>query len=123
MPRGDKSAYTDKQKRKAEHIAEGLQGAGRRNQGSQVPRLGHGQQGKRRRQQVGLGPRQAGYQGVLAQGRPHRRQSLTLRPGMTERLRCTALGFDPERCAMNQIIYLIGLIVVVLAVLAFFGLR
>ena len=28
MPRGDKSAYTDKQKRKAEHIAEGYERRG-----------------------------------------------------------------------------------------------
>ncbi len=28
MPRGDKSAYTDKQKRKAEHIAEGYESRG-----------------------------------------------------------------------------------------------
>ncbi|PTX18960.1 hypothetical protein C8N40_105254 [Pontibacter mucosus] len=28
MPRGDKSAYTDKQKRKAEHIEEGYQKKG-----------------------------------------------------------------------------------------------
>ena len=28
MPRGDKSAYTDKQKRQAEHIEEGYEGRG-----------------------------------------------------------------------------------------------
>jgi plasmid stabilization system protein ParE len=28
MPRGDKSAYTDKQKRKAEHIEEGYESRG-----------------------------------------------------------------------------------------------
>lgn len=28
MPQGDKSAYTDKQKRKAEHIAEGYEDKG-----------------------------------------------------------------------------------------------
>jgi hypothetical protein len=28
MPRGDKSAYTDKQKRKAEHIEEGYEDRG-----------------------------------------------------------------------------------------------
>ena len=28
MPRGDKSSYTDKQKRKAEHIEEGYEGRG-----------------------------------------------------------------------------------------------
>ena len=32
MPRGDKSSYTDKQKRKAEHIEEGYEEA-RRQQG------------------------------------------------------------------------------------------
>ena len=34
MPRGDKSKYTDKQKRQAEHIEEGLRKTWRLRQGS-----------------------------------------------------------------------------------------
>ena len=35
-----------------------------------------------------------------------------------------AIGMSPQECnPMNNIIYLVGLVVVVLAVLAFFGLR
>jgi len=34
MPRGDKSAYTDKQKRQAEHIEEGYEKKGGRKGGS-----------------------------------------------------------------------------------------
>jgi hypothetical protein len=43
MPRGEKSAYTDKQKRKAEHIEESYE--------SRAARLGHRQQAGRRRQE------------------------------------------------------------------------
>ena len=58
MPRGDKSAYTDKQKRKAEHIEEGYREKGVSEGGSRKARLGHRQQGGRRRQQVRLGTQQ-----------------------------------------------------------------
>ena len=57
MPQGDKSAYTDKQKRKAEHIEEGYEKRGVSGKGSRAPRLGDGQQGRRRRQEIGVRPR------------------------------------------------------------------
>jgi hypothetical protein len=41
MPRGDKSAYTDKQKRQAEHIEEGYEDRGRTGSRSGAPGLGH----------------------------------------------------------------------------------
>ena len=44
MPRGDKSKYTDKQERKADHIAEGYE-KGRLREGSRAPRMGDRQQG------------------------------------------------------------------------------
>ena len=46
MPRGDKSAYTDKQKRKAEHIEESYEKSRRRSGRSGAPRLGHREQGE-----------------------------------------------------------------------------
>ena len=55
MARGDKSKYTDKQKRKAEHIEERLRGSRRSRRGSGAPGLGYREQGIRRRQQVGSG--------------------------------------------------------------------
>ena len=53
MPRGDKSKYSDKQKRKAEHIAESYEKRGISEKEAKSRRLGDGQQGIRRRQQVG----------------------------------------------------------------------
>ena len=44
MPRGDKSKYTEKQKRKAEHIEEGLQASWRARRRSGTTGLGHGEQ-------------------------------------------------------------------------------
>ena len=44
MPRGDKSKYTDKQERKADHIAEGYEQARRLGEGSRTTRLGDSQQ-------------------------------------------------------------------------------
>ena len=44
MPRGDKSKYTDKQERKADHIAEGYKKR-RVRKGSGTPCLGDRQQG------------------------------------------------------------------------------
>jgi hypothetical protein len=45
MPRGDKSKYTDKQERQAEHIEEGYEKRGTPRQRSQAPGLGHREQG------------------------------------------------------------------------------
>ena len=44
MPRGDKSKYTDKQERKAEHIEESYESRGRDGEGGRAPGLGDGQQ-------------------------------------------------------------------------------
>ena len=43
MPRGDKSKYTDKQERKADHIAEGYEKRGSR-AGGRAPGVGNRQQ-------------------------------------------------------------------------------
>jgi hypothetical protein len=44
MPRGDKSKYTDKQERKADHIAEGYEKRGVPEQEGRAPGLGNRQQ-------------------------------------------------------------------------------
>ncbi len=74
MPRGDKSKYTDKQKRQAEHIAEGYEDRGVPEQRGQAAGVGHGEQGDRGRQQVRQRPGQARYQGLQQEGRRDRRQ-------------------------------------------------
>ena len=43
MARGDKSKYTEKQKRQAEHIEEGVRKQRQVRRGSRTPRLGDGQ--------------------------------------------------------------------------------
>ena len=45
MPQGDKSKYTDKQKRKAEHIEEGYENRGVPEEEAEGPGLGYGEQG------------------------------------------------------------------------------
>ncbi len=42
MPRGDKSSYTDKQKRKAEHIEEGYEDRGGSKKEAESKGVGHG---------------------------------------------------------------------------------
>ena len=76
MPRGDKSSYTDKQKRKAEHIEEGYEKRGvpekeaeRRAWATVNKEIGRRQQERQR-------TRQAGHQGVVAEGRQARRARL-----------------------------------------------
>jgi hypothetical protein len=91
MPRGSKASYSSKQKRQAEHIEEGYErrGVGRR----EAARLGHGQQGDRRRQEERLRPRQEDEPCLLAQGRAHRRSRLR----QTLRRRALALGEKAAR--------------------------
>ena len=89
MPRGDKSTYTDKQKRKAEHIEEGYEKRGVSAQGSRAPRLGHRQQGDRRRQEERLRPRQDGKPRLVAQGRQAGRRRVRTAP------RRRAIGIGP----------------------------
>ena len=71
MPRGDKSAYTDKQKRQAEHIEEGYETGEFRERG-RTPRLGHRQQGNRRREEVRQWPRSTGKPGAIPERRSPR---------------------------------------------------
>ena len=59
MPRGDKDAYTDKQKRKAEQIEEGYEKRGVPEHEAERSCLGDRQQGVGRRQQIRLRARQA----------------------------------------------------------------
>lgn len=89
MPRGDKSAYTDKQKRQAEHI-EDSEGARALHPDRRADRMGHRQQaGRRRQEEAGeenrregggkewrrKGPLRAfpGNSGACRQGKPARR--------------------------------------------------
>jgi hypothetical protein len=51
MPRGDKSKYTGKQEREADHIAESYESRGvPAGEGSRAQSLGNSEQGKRRRE-------------------------------------------------------------------------
>ena len=52
MPRGDKSRYTEKQKRQAEKIEEGYEERGVSEKEAGTPRLGHSEQDDRRRQET-----------------------------------------------------------------------
>jgi hypothetical protein len=64
MPRGDKVKYTDKQVRKADHIAESYESRGvpeGRTQG-----VGNGKQGKRRRKEKRFWPRPSGIARFIA---------------------------------------------------------
>ena len=90
MPRGDKSKYTDKQKRKAEHIEEGYRERGSAGGRGGAPGLGDGEQGIRRREQVGQRPGRAGHEGVEQEGRADRRR------GGGEPAGGGAQGFGPE---------------------------
>jgi hypothetical protein len=71
MPRGDKSAYTSKQKRQAEHIEEGYERRGRLAERGRAPGLGDGEQGDRRREEERLGTGQEDLEELGAEGRRH----------------------------------------------------
>jgi hypothetical protein len=60
MPRGDKSSYTDKQKRQAEHIEEGYENRGVSRGEAEPPRLGYCEQGNSRRKEKRLREREKG---------------------------------------------------------------
>ena len=79
MPRGDKSKYTDKQKRKAEHIEEGYEDAAFPKR-KPAARLGDGEQGVGRRQQVGQRPGRAGHPRLQQEGRPEGGAASAARP-------------------------------------------
>jgi hypothetical protein len=72
MPRGDKSSYTDKQKRKAEHIEEGYEKRGVSKDEAERRAWGDRQQGNRWRQQERLRPWRQGHQCRGEEGRPNR---------------------------------------------------
>ena len=57
MPRGDKSSYTNKQKRQAEHIEEGYEKRVPSKKEAE-PRLGDGEQGNPRRKEIRQRPRE-----------------------------------------------------------------
>ena len=56
MPQGDKSSYTDKQKRQAEHIEAGCEKKGFSYENGGITGLGHRKQTHRRRQKERLRP-------------------------------------------------------------------
>ncbi len=64
MPRGEKSKYTDKQKRQAAHIEESYEERGSERKKSPGDRLGHGEQRVRGREKVRLGQSQAPIQAI-----------------------------------------------------------
>jgi hypothetical protein len=73
MPRGDKSSYTNKQKRKAEHIEEGYEHRGRSGKGGRATRVGDREQGDARRKEERLRTRDGRRSFAVPQGRPARR--------------------------------------------------
>jgi hypothetical protein len=73
MARGSKAKYTDKQKRKAEHIEEGYEKSGKSHKEAER-RLGYRQRdGQGRQETRRLRPRQEGQQGAGQEGRKTRR--------------------------------------------------
>ncbi len=86
-------AIAASEKRRGRAYRGRLRETGRRQEGSRTPRLGHRQQGVRRRQEVRLGPRQEEKQSSVAQGRPQRR----LRRRRGPRPRSPALRRRPRR--------------------------
>ena len=82
MPRGDKSKYTGKQKRQAEHIEEGYEKRGLGEDEAERRAWATVNKMTRRRQEARrLRPRQESEQGAGAQGRAHRRQGRCTAPG------------------------------------------
>jgi plasmid stabilization system protein ParE len=84
MPRGDKSAYTDKQKRKAEHIEEGYEASGlsekeaERRAWATVNAMDHGgkKSGSGRGKRVNKAPaRKGGRKGAAARKRTTARKT------------------------------------------------
>ena len=90
MPRGEKSKYTDKQKRQAGHIEEGYEAAWCPTRGSRAARLGHRKQNDRRRQErVDQG------EGVQLTRRPQR-QGVRRGGGLGRTFVCRTLRFREE---------------------------
>ena len=68
MPRGDKSSYTDKQKRQAEHLEEGYEDRGVSKKEAERRGMGHREQGNRWRQEERQWPWKEEQQELIAQG-------------------------------------------------------
>ena len=84
MPVRDKSSYSNKQKRQAEHIEEGYEKL-RLGQKGVGAVLGHGEQEHARRQAKRLGPRTLRGSFVLSQGRTPRRPCIGVAAGQRRR--------------------------------------
>ncbi len=93
MPRGDKSKYSDKQKRKAEHIEEGYEKRGLDEKEAERRALGYCQQGIRRRQQVGERTGHAGHERFKQEGGKDGGRSRGVAPGK----RAVGLGQEGGR--------------------------
>ena len=96
MPRGDKSAYTDKQKRKAEHIEEGYEESGlsekeaERRAWATVNAMDHGgkKSGSGRGKRVNKAPaRKGGRKGAAARKRTTARKTARKRSSRTSKKR------------------------------------
>ena len=83
MPQGDKSSYTEKQKRQAEHIEAGYEKKGVEHENRGSAGLGHRQQTHRRRQKERLRPEenQLNYAGIYHQTN---QPSIKSRPELVE---------------------------------------
>jgi hypothetical protein len=74
MPRGDKSKYTDKQDRQADHIAKGYEHRGvAEKEAERRARATVNKEGERRRQEKRLGSRQARVSRLGEEGRGNAR--------------------------------------------------
>ena len=100
MPRGDKSSYTGKQKRQAEHIEEGYEKRGVALGRGRAARLGHREQGNGRRQEERLGPRQGHGHQPVEKGRQGRRPRI----GIPFRRRAFGIGQEGRGHAQAQCI-------------------
>jgi plasmid stabilization system protein ParE len=96
MPRGDKSKYTDKQERKADHIAEGYEKRGvsegeaeRRAWATVNKESGGGNKS-------GSGAREEGHARILEEGWTHRRRGFRASIGRA------AFGVSKEGCSNLQ---------------------
>ena len=104
MPQGDKSKYTDKQERKAEHIEQSYEKPRRSGEGGRAPRLGHGQQGRRRGKTARrIGPGQDDGPSRGAQGRSDRRRGIG---GAFGRSRSAAAKKAPLRVSETPLTHL-----------------
>jgi hypothetical protein len=96
MPRGDKSAYTEKQKRQAEHIEEGYRARGVPEE--EAERLGDREQDVRRRPEERSGTRKEDEQGSGTERRPDRRSGF----GLASEIGAVRFGAEGRRDAETE---------------------